>query len=66
MKHDYKGYKSFRKQFLECKHNGNLIEVDISAYNSFPKTALVCLKHKCVCHSGVCKEERMKKVKKIT
>ena len=52
-------YKPFRKQFIECKESGNLIEIDISSYRTFPKTALVCLKYKSVCHSGVCRNERI-------
>jgi len=57
-----KDYKSFREQFLECKENGNLISVDISKYGPgvFPKKILVCIKYKCICHSGVCREERIK------
>ncbi len=51
-------YKSFRKQFLECKENGNLIEIDASSYGNFPSVALVCLKYKSTCHSGVCRKER--------
>jgi hypothetical protein len=54
-------YKSYREQFMKCRENGNLIDVDISAYGVFPKKALVCIKYKCVCHSGVCREERMNK-----
>ncbi len=49
----------FKTKFIECKKNGNLIEVDISAYNlGFPEIALVCLKHKKVCISKVCRKER--------
>ena len=53
-------YKSFREQFLECRKNGNLIDVDVSKYGTFPKKLLVCLKYKCICHSGVCRHERIK------
>lgn len=53
-------YKSYREQFKECKHNGNLIKVDISCYNTFPKIVLVCLKYKSACYSGVCRDERIK------
>ena len=53
--------KPFRQQCKECKANGNLIEIDISEYKlGFPQIALVCLKHKTVCYSKVCFEERNK------
>ncbi len=58
-----KYYKSFREKFIDCKENGNLIEVDISKYSTFPKIALVCLKHKTVCHSGICRDERIQENK---
>ncbi len=58
-----KHYKSFREKLLECKKNGNLIKVDISEYNTFPKTALVCLKYKTICHSGICRDERIQEDK---
>jgi len=57
-------YKSFREQFLECKESGNLIRVSCSIYKglykNFPDEILVCIKHKSICHSGVCRSERMK------
>ena len=53
-------YKSFREHFIECKRTGNLIEVDVSKYSTFPKIALVCLKYKTICHSGICRDERIK------
>jgi hypothetical protein len=62
-------YKSFRKQYLECKANGNLIKVDASSYaklfKSFPEVALVCIKYKSVCGSGVCRDERIQTVKEV-
>ncbi len=56
-----KHYKSFREKFIDCKKTGNLVEIDISKYNSFPKIALVCLKYKTICHSGICLDERTQK-----
>ena len=52
-------YKSFRTQFLECKEDGNLISVDASTYGNFPERLLICIKHKSICHSGVCRHERI-------
>jgi len=51
-------YKSFREQMQDCEKSGNLILIDISKYNGFMKTALVCIKYKSLCYSGVCKYER--------
>lgn len=56
-----KHYKSFREKLIDCKKTGNLVEIDISKYNSLPKVALVCLKYKTICHSGVCLDERSQK-----
>lgn len=55
-------YKSFREQHLECIENGNLVEIDISKYNTFPKIVLTCLKYKCACNSGACRDERITEV----
>ena len=57
-------YKSFRKQFTECHKNGNLIEVDGSVLkevcgSKLLDKLLVCTKYKSICHSGVCREERI-------
>lgn len=59
-------YKSFREQILECRENGNQIEVDVSKYNFFgtkkmvfPTKILVCVKYQCVCSSKVCAGERI-------
>jgi len=51
-------YKSFREQMQDCEKSGNLICVDISKYGFLMKTALVCIKYKSVCYSGLCKYER--------
>jgi len=61
---ELKKYKSFRNQFTECHENGNLIHVDGSILNGICGSKLhdkllVCVKHKCICHSGVCREERI-------
>jgi len=64
--------KPFREQCLECKENGNQIEVDISNLHlkmiTSPlsgaeafidsKFILVCLKNKKACSSKVCAYER--------
>lgn len=52
-------YKSFREHLIECKERGNLIEVDASKYGTFPEKLLVCIEYKSICHSGVCRGERM-------
>ena len=53
-------YKSFREQMQDCEKSGNLIHIDISIYKQvWPKTAIVCIKHKSACHSGLCRKERM-------
>ena len=65
-------YKSFRDQCIECKKNGNQIEVDISPLKlkMIPgplsgvkelmdtDSVIVCLKNKSVCHSKACAAER--------
>jgi len=56
-----KYYKSFRDKLKGCKEYGNLVEIDMSVYGKFPKTALVCLKYKSICHSGICRDERIQK-----
>ena len=53
---------SFPPSGVDNRIDGNLIEIDISKYNSFPKIALVCLKHKTICHSGICLDERTKPI----
>lgn len=66
--------KTLREQMKICEANGNLIECDISkmdlyfiANSPFIKhrvphlqqmTVLICIKHKCQCWGGACKEER--------
>jgi hypothetical protein len=67
-----RNYKSFRDQSIECKKNGNQIEVDVSLLKlkMMPgllsgvkewietDSVIVCLKHKSVCHSLACAAER--------
>lgn len=67
-----RNYKSFRDQCIECKANGNLIEIDISSLKlkMMPgllsgckelldtDSMLVCLKYKSNCHSKACAPER--------
>jgi hypothetical protein len=66
--------KTLREQIKICKENGNLIECDISKLDLYfmansplvkrrvphlqQMTALICIKHKCQCWGGACKEER--------
>lgn len=64
--------KTFREQCIECVHNGNQMEVDVSILKlkMIPgllsgvagmidaDKILVCLKHKSACSSSRCKEER--------
>jgi hypothetical protein len=59
-------YKAFSKQFKECQDNGNLMKIDTTMYGSFPSAVLVCIKYKSICHSGVCRDERIKKDEKVT
>jgi len=58
-----KKYKPFREQFIECGENGNRIKVDTlpmkAVWGHDVGEILVCVKNKCICHSGVCKEERI-------
>jgi hypothetical protein len=54
-------YKPFSEQYRDCKYNGNLLEIDTTIYGGFPTAVLVCVKHKSICHSGVCRDERIKK-----
>lgn len=50
--------KGYREQYIECRNNGNLIEVDISTYGYDLKVALICLKNKAACNSKLCSKER--------
>lgn len=47
-------YKAFSTQFRECNKNGNLIKVKVGK-----SIELICVKHKKVCSSIVCKKERI-------
>jgi len=55
-------YKSFRQQMIACKENGNLIRIDASKLSDFYGCKIgdefICIKHKIICSSDVCKEER--------
>lgn len=50
-------YKSFRKQFIECKKNGNLKKVECPWCS---RTLLVCVKYGSQCMSSKCRDERIK------
>ena len=63
---DLNNYKAFSKQFKECDDNGNLMKIDTTIYGGFPSAVLVCIKYKSICHSGVCRHERVKKDEKVT
>jgi hypothetical protein len=54
---NYKSYKSFRKQCLECDKNGNRIEVPCIRCE---QVNLICKKYNCYCHSKACLKERLK------
>jgi hypothetical protein len=69
--------RTLREQMKICKANGNLIECDISKMNLYfasngafikqgkfvkQDIALICIKHKCQCWGGACKEERNENV----
>jgi len=60
---ELKKYKSFHQQMIGCKENGNLIRIDSSVLYSFYgvdiPNELICIKYKCICHSGACREERI-------
>jgi len=50
-------YKSFRKQFIECKENGNLRE---EKCHWCGKISLMCIKYGGQCISSKCRAERIK------
>ena len=66
--------RTLREQMKICRANGNLIECNISKLDLYflpdglflPKkikpiktnTIFICVKHKCQCWGGACKEER--------
>lgn len=50
-----KSYKPFSKQIRECSKDDNLIEVIMPSGD----IQLICVKHKKVCSSIVCKQERI-------
>lgn len=52
--------RSFRTQMKVCTNSENLILINIEKYGYEIKQALVCLKNKEVCHSNLCKKERLK------
>lgn len=71
--------RTLREQMKICKASGNLIECDISKSNLYflstspfvkgdypvqQDTALICIKHKCQCWGGACKEERNENIKR--
>lgn len=52
-------YKSFREQYMECKEDGTLIDVDVTKYfHSNLTNILFCDRFKKVCSSDVCKDYR--------
>jgi len=53
-------YKSFHKQYTECKNSGMMKEIDCpSPFSSeCPKRILLCIKYMEVCRSSVCQQER--------
>lgn len=55
--------KPFSKQFTECMESGNCIKINTSPmkklYGHDVGEILICVKHKSICNSSVCKEERM-------
>jgi hypothetical protein len=48
-------YKAFRKQYLDCRYNGNLIEEKCIICGG---KLLMCFKHGGQCMSGKCRIER--------
>jgi hypothetical protein len=69
--------KTLREQIKICEANGNCIECDISKLDLYfmaktpfvrrvphlqQMTVLICIKHKCQCWGGACKEERNENV----
>jgi hypothetical protein len=51
-------YKSFRKQFIECKNDGTLKEE--KCFNC-GQILLMCMKYGGQCMSSKCRDERSKK-----
>lgn len=65
-------YKPFREKMIECKNDGNQIDVDVAILKLkiFPplfkgqkdlmdmEKIIVCLKYKSACCSSLCKKER--------
>ena len=54
--------KTFRQQGIECKENGNQIIIDLNMSirsDPWPDKAIVCIKHKKECNSGLCRQERL-------
>ena len=49
-------YKSFRKQFIECKENGTIVEEKCCGCS---QVLLICTKYSGQCISSKCKEERI-------
>lgn len=54
--------RSFGHQFLMCVKEGNILEVDVTAFacavGSSARNMFVCIKHKKCCSANVCREER--------
>jgi hypothetical protein len=53
--------KGFRKQYSECRKSGVMKEIDCPYPfgKSCPQKILLCTKYMEVCHSGVCRKERL-------